>query len=227
MPPGARPVPLPDGLLYHLPQFLAPDEASVLLGQLTSSPDWQQHRLKLFGRECLTPRLCAWYGDPGARYGYSGQALEPLPWTAPLAALRQRLQAMLGCPLNGVLTNLYRDGADGMGWHSDDEASLGPRPIIVSLSLGATRRFVLRHRRRRDLQTVGLALEHGSLLVMAGDLQRHWQHAVPKTRAAVGARVNLTFRHVGRSRAAGVPVGSGSSTPETARPGRSALSNGR
>jgi alkylated DNA repair dioxygenase AlkB len=220
-------VPLPDGLLYHLPQFLAPDQAGVLLGQLTCSPDWQQHRLKLFGRECLTPRLCAWYGDPGARYGYSGQALEPLPWTAPLAALRQRLEAMLGCPLNGVLANLYRDGADSMGWHSDDEASLGPQPVIVSLSLGATRRFVLRHRRRRDLQTVALALEHGSLLIMAGDMQRHWQHAVPKTRAAVGVRVNLTFRHVGRLRAAGVPVGGGSSTPEAARPGRSALSNGR
>jgi alkylated DNA repair dioxygenase AlkB len=220
-------VPLPDGLLYHLPQFLAPDQAGVLLGQLTCSPDWQQHRLKLFGRECLTPRLCAWYGDPGARYGYSGQALEPLPWTAPLAALRQRLEAMLGCPLNGVLANLYRDGADSMGWHSDDEASLGPQPVIVSLSLGATRRFVLRHRRRRDLQTVALALEHGSLLIMAGDMQRHWQHAVPKTRAAVGVRVNLTFRHVGGLRAAGVPVGGGSSTPEAARPGRSALSNGR
>jgi hypothetical protein len=114
-----------------------------------------------------------------------------------------------------------------MGWHSDDEASLGPQPVIASLSLGATRRFVLRHRRRRDLQTVALVLEHGSLLVMAGDTQRHWQHAVPKTRAAVGVRVNLTFRHVGGLRAAGVPVGGGSSTPEAARPGRSALSNGR
>lgn len=221
-------MPLPDGLLYHLPQFLAPDAASVLLGQLTTSLDWQQHRLKLFGRECLTPRLCAWYGDAGARYGYSGQVLEPLPWTEPLAALRQRLEVMLGCPLNGMLANLYRDGADSMGWHSDDEASLGPRPVIASLSLGATRRFVLRHRRRRDLQTVALALEHGSLLVMAGDTQRHWQHAVPKTRAAVGARINLTFRYVGRLRAApGAPVGSAALTREPARRGAPILSNGR
>ncbi|WP_068803453.1 alpha-ketoglutarate-dependent dioxygenase AlkB family protein [Immundisolibacter cernigliae] len=220
-------MPLPDGLLYHLPQFLAPDAASVLLGQLTTSLDWQQHRLKLFGRECLTPRLCAWYGDADARYGYSGQTLEPLPWTAPLAALRQRLEAMLGLPLNGMLANLYRDGADSMGWHSDDEASLGPRPVIVSLSLGATRRFVLRHRRRRDLQTVALALEHGSLLVMAGDTQRHWQHAVPKTRRAVGVRINLTFRYVSRLRAAaGAPVG-GSSTTEPARRRASILSNDR
>lgn len=195
-PPGALPVPLPDGLLYYLPQFLAPDEASVLGAELTTSLDWQQHRLKLFGRERLTPRLCAWYGDADARYGYSGQALEPLPWTAPLAALRQRLEAALGCPLNSVLANLYRDGADSMGWHSDDEARLGPQPIIASLSLGATRRFMLRHRRRRDLQTLALALEHGTLLVMAGDMQRHWHHAVPKTRRPVGARINLTFRRV-------------------------------
>lgn len=220
-------MPLPDGLLYHLPQFLAPDAASVLLGQLTTSLDWRQHRLKLFGRECLTPRLCAWYGDAGARYGYSGQTLEPLAWTAPLAALRQRLDTALGFGFNSVLGNLYRDGADSMGWHSDDEASLGPQPVIASLSLGATRRFVLRHRRRRDLQTVTLALEHGSLLVMAGDTQRHWQHAVPKARTVVGARINLTFRHVGRSRtAAAAPVG-GSSTTEPARRRASILSNGR
>lgn len=195
MPPGARSVPLADGLLYHLPQFLASDEASVLLGQLTTSRDWRQHRLKLFGRQCLTPRLCAWYGDADARYGYSGQALEPLPWTDALAALQARLESALGVVFNSVLANLYRDGADSMGWHSDDEASLGPQPVIASLSLGATRRFVLRHRHRRDLQTLTLPLEQGALLVMAGDIQRHWRHAVPKTRRPVGARINLTFRY--------------------------------
>ncbi len=199
MPPGALAVPLPDGLLYHLPQFLAPDDASALSAELTCSLAWQQHRLTLFGRERLTPRLCAWYGDSHARYGYSGQALEPLPWTAPLAALRQRLEAALGFTFNSVLANLYRDGADSMGWHSDDEASLGPQPVIASLSLGATRRFVLRHRQRRELPTLALPLESGSLLVMAGDTQRYWQHAVPKTRRPVAARVNLTFRQVQRA----------------------------
>lgn len=196
MPPGARSVPLPDGLLYHLPQFLAPDEASVLLGQLTTSLEWQQHRLKLFGRECLTPRLCAWYGDADARYGYSGQALEPLPWTDALAALQARLETALGIAFNSVLANLYRDGADSMGWHSDDEVSLGPQPVIASLSLGATRRFLLRHRCRRDLKTLDLVLEHGSLLIMAADTQCHWRHAVPKTRQPVMPRINLTFRRV-------------------------------
>lgn len=189
-------VSLPDGLLYQLPRFMTPHEASSLQAHLACTLDWQQHRLKLFGRECLTPRLCAWHGDPDARYGYSGQTLEPLPWNEPLAALRRRLETALDCAFNSVLANLYRDGADSMGWHSDDEASLGPQPTIASLSLGATRRFVLRHRYRRELQTRSLTLEHGALLVMAGDTQRHWHHAVPKTRQPVGPRINLTFRLV-------------------------------
>lgn len=190
---------LPDVLLYHLPQFLPANEATDMLNALVAGLAWEQHRLWLFGRERLTPRLCAWYGDADARYGYSGQTLEPLPWTAPLATLRQRLETTLGCAFNSVLANLYRDGADSMGWHSDDEASLGPQPVIASLSLGATRRFVLRHRQRRDLKTLTLPLEHGTLLVMAGDTQRHWHHAVPRTRQPVGPRINLTFRHVKRA----------------------------
>ncbi len=199
MPPAAHRVPLPDGRLHHLPQFLPAREAAHLLHVFSTDLAWQQHRLWLFGRERLTPRLCAWYGDADARYGYSGLVLEPRPWTAPLASIRRRLEAALGCAFNSVLANLYRDGADSMGWHSDDEASLGPQPVIASLSLGATRRFVLRHRQRRALPTVALPLESGSLLVMAGDTQRYWQHAVPKTRRPVAARVNLTFRQVQRA----------------------------
>ena len=188
-------VPLPDDELYLLPRFLAQTEATRLFDALSAGLAWAPHRVRLFGREHLTPRLCAWYGDPGARYAYSGQALEPLPWPPALAHLRAQLKTTLGHAFNSVLCNLYRNGADSMGWHSDDEASLGPRPVIVSLSLGATRRFALRHRARR-YRSVTLALGHGDLLVMAGDTQRHWQHAVPKTCQPVGPRINLTFRWV-------------------------------
>lgn len=156
---------------------------------------WAPHRVRLFGREHLTPRLCAWYGDADVRYAYSGQTLDPLPWTPALADLRVRIESALGRSFNSVLCNLYRDGADCMGWHSDDEASLGPRPVIASLSLGATRRFALRHRRRAH-PSVSLALAHGDLLVMGGDTQHHWQHALPRTHRPVGARINLTFRAV-------------------------------
>ncbi len=185
---------LPDGMLYQLPQFLSVDDAGNLLTNLTEALAWQQHRLWLFGRERLTPRLCAWYGDADARYAYSGQALDPLPWTASLEDLRQRIEATLACRFNSVLVNLYRDGADSMGWHSDDEASLGPEPVIASLSLGDTRRLVLKHRRGVDLASVDIPLAAGSLLVMAGRLQTHWRHCVPKTRRPVGPRINLTFR---------------------------------
>lgn len=142
------------------------------------------------------PRRCAWYGDAGARYGYSGLALEPLAWTPALARLRAALRATLGIRFNSVLANLYRDGHDRMGWHADDEAALGPAPVIASVSLGATRRFVLRHRTRADLPMGELHLEHGSLLVMAGSTQRCWKHALPAAARVAGARVNLTFRTV-------------------------------
>lgn len=189
-------MPLPDGEIYLLTPFLADAEAALLFDALWAGLAWAPHRVRLFGREHLTPRLCAWYGDAHARYAYSGQALEPLPWTAALAGVRERLQALLGLAFDSVLCNLYRDGADSMGWHSDDEASLGPQPVIASLSLGATRRFALRHRRRRELGTISLPLAHGDLLLMAGATQCHWQHAVPKTRRPTGPRINLTFRRV-------------------------------
>lgn len=195
-PAPARRLPLPDGSLWHWPRFVEPAEADALLEQLIGRVPWQQHRVRVYGREHPTPRLCAWYGDAGARYAYSGQSLSPLPWLPSLAALRRRLEAALGRPFNSVLVNLYRDGADGMGWHSDDEGSLGSEPVIASLSVGATRRFVLRHRRRGDLPRLDLPLRDGDLWVMAGALQTHWRHAVPKTRQAVGPRINLTFRQV-------------------------------
>jgi alkylated DNA repair dioxygenase AlkB len=191
---------LPDGELHLLVQFLSGDDANALFEELLATLAWAPHCVRVFGREHPTPRLCAWYGDAGARYAYSGQMLEPLPWPPALARLRVRLEQALGLRFNSVLGNLYRDGADSMGWHSDDEASLGPRPAIASVSLGATRRFLLRHRRRRELGTIELALAHGDLLLMAGDTQRHWQHAVPKTRRPVGPRINLTFRCVADAR---------------------------
>jgi alkylated DNA repair dioxygenase AlkB len=118
-----------------------------------------------------------------------------LPWTQPLARIRDRAGELCGARFNAVLLNLYRDGQDGMGWHADDEAELGHDPVIASVSFGATRRFCLRHRQRRNLK-LDVLLPHGSLLCMSGPTQRHWLHALPKTRAVVGERINLTFRLV-------------------------------
>lgn len=148
----------------------------------------------MFGRTVPAPRLEAWYGDPGAAYTYSGLAHEPLPWTAELQDLRERVESATATTFNSVLANLYRSGADSNGWHADDEPELGEQPVIASLSLGATRRFLLRH--RASGERVELMLEAGSLLVMRGATQQCWQHCVPKQRTVQAPRINLTFRRV-------------------------------
>ena len=180
----------------YLPEFIAQSEADRLLDRLLALRDWEQLRLCVFGREVRAPRLTAWYGDPGARYAYSGVVHEPLPWPDCLATLRARLCARLGVGFNSALANLYRDGRDSMGWHSDDEPELGEQPVIASVSLGARRRFRLRHRVRKDVEPIELELEHGSLLAMWGSTQDHWKHSLPKTAGCREVRVNLTFRRV-------------------------------
>ena len=175
--------------------WLSARAANVLYETLSVQTPWSVHRIRLFGRWVDSPRLSCWIGDAQAVYRYSGQTFAPHPWTEALAALRDRLRGELGVPFNSVLANLYRDGRDAMGWHSDDEPELGDEPVIASLSLGAARRFVLR---RRDDHAVkqALVLEPGSLLVMRGACQRDWQHALPRTAKPVGPRLNLTFRHL-------------------------------
>jgi alkylated DNA repair dioxygenase AlkB len=189
------PLSLPGADLHFDPAFLAPEEAAAAFAALRHAIPWEVHRIRLFGRDVDSPRLSAWIGDPGTAYRYSGATFEPHPWPPALQALRARVAAAAGSPLNSVLANLYRDGRDYMGWHSDDERALGPEPVIASLSLGATRRFRLR---RRDDARVGLVLElpPGSLLVMRGPTQRNTRHALPRTARPVGERINLTFRQV-------------------------------
>lgn len=179
-------------LIQH---WLSPSIAELAFSVLHGQISWETHRLRLFGRWVDAPRLSCWIGDPGAVYRYSGRTFAPQPWPHALLPLRQRLREELGVDFNSVLANLYRDGRDAMGWHSDDEPELGPEPVIASLSLGAARRFVLR---RRDDHAVkqALVLEPGSLLVMRGVSQRDWQHALPRTARPVGSRINLTFRRI-------------------------------
>jgi len=170
-------------------------EADALFDELRVGIAWAPHRLRLFGREVETPRLSCWIGDAAAAYAYSGSRFEPAPWTPSLARLRDALSARLGVAFNSVLANLYRDGRDTVGWHSDDEAELGAAPVIASVSLGAARTFVLRSRATRT-RALALELGHGSLLVMAGATQRLYQHALPRRTRVPGERINLTFRHV-------------------------------
>ena len=191
------PLPLPQAELLFDPAFLTAAEAAALLAHLTADVAWEQRAIRLYGKELPQPRLTAWYGDPAAHYTYSGLAWEPRPWTPALLALRGRVAAATGASFNSVLLNRYRDGRDSMGWHADDEPELGPAPAIASLSLGATRRFRLRPRAGLAHPPLALDLPGGSLLLMRGPTQQHWQHALPKTARPVGPRLNLTFRWVG------------------------------
>lgn len=188
------PVPLPQADLRLDPAWLGADDADRLFATLLAGIAWENHPVRLFGREIPAPRLSCWMGDPGAAYRYSGMVRVPRPWHPAVHGLGLRLAAGLGVDFNSVLANLYRDGADAMGWHADDEPELGPAPVIASVSLGATRRFLLR--RRAGTERHALALPHGSLLVMAGATQAAWQHALPRTRRPTGPRINLTFRRI-------------------------------
>jgi alkylated DNA repair dioxygenase AlkB len=191
--PIAIPLQLPDADMVFYPALLDPQESDRLLTELTETIDWRQDRITLYGRSLLQPRLTAWYGDPGKSYTYSGLTMHPTAWTPVLLDLKARVEAVSEVVFNSVLLNLYRDGRDSMGWHSDDEPELGQRPVIGSLSLGGTRRFMLRHRSQKDLKHQ-LELSSGSFLLMQGATQSFWQHQVPKTKRSVPPRINLTFR---------------------------------
>ncbi|OHE84962.1 MAG: DNA methylase [Lysobacterales bacterium RIFOXYD1_FULL_69_11] len=188
-------IPLPDARVALDRHWLAVGEADALLRALIEQVPWEVHRVRLFGREHDAPRLSCWIGDADAHYRYSGTRHVPHPWPSVLVPIRERLARELGVPFNSVLANRYRDGRDCMGWHRDDERDLGPSPVIASVSLGATRRFALKHVERPDTKAT-LDLVSGSLLVMGEGSQQHYRHALPRTARPVGERINLTFRFV-------------------------------
>jgi alkylated DNA repair dioxygenase AlkB len=165
-------------------------DAERLFAELVEAIDWEQKDITIAGRTVPTPRLTCWMGE--AAYTYSGVRNEPKPLPPALQDLRHRLEAETGTELNSCLANLYRDGRDSMGYHSDDEPELGPRPTIASVSLGAARRFLIRRVATGERWTLDLGA--GDLLIMAGESQADYRHAVPKTTRPVGPRMNLTFR---------------------------------
>lgn len=180
--------------INYIPGFLAPDAAWKLFATLQTKISWQQGKIKLFGKTHAEPRLSAWIGDPEAVYTYAGKQMKPDSWLSELECLRQFLHLSFPYQWNSVLLNLYRDGHDYMGFHADNEPELGLNPVIASLSLGAERRFVFKH--RGDASKNEILLEHGSLLIMSGETQRDWLHALPKSLRVKTPRINLTFRTI-------------------------------
>jgi len=184
-----------DAEVSYFPEFLTEKESQELAATLAKETPWQQQVLKMYGKEIKTPRLTAWYGDPETTYSFSGTTFVPNPWTETLIKIKHAVESLAGQTFNSVLLNLYRDGQDSVGWHSDDEPELGEDPIIASVSLGATRKFKLRHKKTKE--TKDWELQNGTLLVMGSGTQPNWEHSVPKTAVEKGWRINLTFRRIG------------------------------
>jgi alkylated DNA repair dioxygenase AlkB len=197
----------------HEPGWLCTPEADAAWSALRKGLQWEQREIVIFGRRIAQPRLIAWAG--ALPYRYSGQTLEPRPAPGMLADLLDRVNEACDGSFNHVLANLYRNGRDSMGMHADDEPELGPSPLVASLSLGVTRRFVFATRRVKGpskgarpanpdsrSQRRQIALAHGTLLVMGGAFQHHHRHGLPKQArieplpGCGPERISLTFRRV-------------------------------
>ncbi len=181
-----------DGMVVYYDAILPGAAATQYFDVLLQTIAWEHDELIIFGKRIVTQRETAWYGDRAFPYTYSHATKVALPWTPELLAIKTLAEGFSGEKYNSCLLNLYHDGSEGMGWHSDDEDSIEPDSAIASVSLGAVRKFHLRHRKNGD--KVSLVLAHGSLLVMQGTTQVHWQHSLPKALRVREARINLTFR---------------------------------
>jgi alkylated DNA repair dioxygenase AlkB len=155
---------------------------------------WKNDEVVIFGKHIVTKRKAAWYGDSDYSYTYSNTTKQALAWTKELSYLKQIVEELAGAKFNSCLLNLYHNGNEGMGWHSDDEKSLGTNNTIASLSFGAERKFLFKHKQTK--QTVSLVLEHGSLLIMRDATQANWLHSLPKSKDVTRPRINLTFRTI-------------------------------
>lgn len=175
--------------------FLDTTSAATFFRELHSSIPWKQDQIRVYGKLHDLPRLQRWYGDPGTVYVWSGITMVPEPLTPTLRQLKSMIEQATGTCFNSLLANLYRDGNDTVGWHSDDEPEFGIRPVIASLSLGAPRDFILRHKSRPDIGPITIPLTSGSLLVMSGGTQENWKHTVPRRAAIKTPRINLTLRN--------------------------------
>ncbi|MDO6428639.1 alpha-ketoglutarate-dependent dioxygenase AlkB [Thalassotalea sp. 1_MG-2023] len=180
--------------MTFLPHFIALTDSKSLVQQLYSNIQWRHDELIMYGKRVKVPRLQAWYGDQGTDYTYTQLTMSPLPWTEQLLMLKQQVSNATGAEFNSVLANCYRNHQDSVAWHSDDEPELGETPVIASLSLGAERFFHLKHKVKPI--THKFKLPSGSLLIMKGNTQKYWQHAVLKSRIHASMRINLTFRKI-------------------------------
>jgi len=183
-----------DGSCQYFGKIFNPQEAFGFFQALFTQIAWEPDRLFIFGKHLVTARKVAWFADKKCSYSYSGTTHNrPFYWTPELIKIKTRVEDLTRMTFNACLANFYADGSQGVGWHQDNEKELD-QCTIASVSLGAERRFDFRHLDTREKQS--LFLEQGSLLLMAGDTQKHWQHQLPKMAKVTAPRINLTFRNI-------------------------------
>ena len=179
---------------YYGKILLSSEEANRYFDLLMQNTQWEKDEVIIFGKRITTKRKVAWYGDSEYLYTYSNTTKRALAWTKELSELKQIVEEYAEIKFNSCLLNLYHNGNEGMGWHSDDEESLGKNNTIASLSFGAERKFSFKHKQTK--QIVSLVLEDGSLLIMKDATQSNWLHSLPKSKNITQARINLTFRTI-------------------------------
>jgi alkylated DNA repair dioxygenase AlkB len=181
-----------DGTAHYYGKILPYREANRYFDLLLQNIQWKNDEANILGKHIVTKRKVAWYGNSDYSYAYSNTTKQALAWTRELSVLKRLVEEITGESFNSCLLNLYHNGNEGLGWHSDDEKSIGKYTPIASLSFGAERKFSFKHKQTK--QTVSLVLGHGSLLVMKGTTQTNWLHSLPKSNRITQARINLTFR---------------------------------
>ena len=182
------------GTAIYYGKILSSEEANQYFDLLMQNIQWENDDLVFFGKHVTTKRKVAWYGESEYLYTYSSTTKRALAWTKELSELKQIVEKYAGTKFNSCLLNLYHNGNEGMGWHSDDEKPLGKNNTIASLSFGAERKFLFKHKQTKQIVT--LVLEHGSLLLMKGATQSNWLHNLPKSKNIAQPRINLTFRTI-------------------------------
>ncbi len=181
-----------DGVAEYFPNFISLASSSFYFQKLESNINWQHDVVKLFGKEITTNRKTAWYGSKSFEYTYSNKTKIAIPWNKELIDLKTIIEKQCQEEFNSCLLNLYHNGNEGMAWHSDDEKTILPNSTIASLSIGAERRFLFKHKHTQ--QKIELNLQNGSLLLMKENTQNYWWHSLPKSAKIKSPRINLTFR---------------------------------
>ena len=180
----------------YIENFFDFDQSQLYMKYLTNDIKWKREKIRMWGREIVTKKRIAWYADEGKSYTYSGSTFYPVQWDEVLLEIKKQVEQHIRFQFNSVLLNEYKSGEVGMGWHSDDEKELGIDPIIASLSFGANRDFIFKHKTDKSFEKIKIHLKSGSLLIMSGSTQHYWKHSLPKRLKVRDPRVNLTFRKI-------------------------------